>query len=61
VFYKGIKEYSVHNILLPVGGSIDTPHLYTLDWKSDQLSWSIDGKVLRTIRKNDSVSPMVSL
>ena len=60
VFYKGIKEFVVHDILLPVpSGDITRNHVYTLDWKKDTLTWLIDGKPLRTLNRLNSTSPMV--
>lgn len=29
-------------------------HDYEIDWSPDQLTWSIDGKVLRTLKKSDT-------
>jgi len=29
-------------------------HDYTIDWQPDQLTWSIDGKVVRTLKKSDT-------
>ena len=60
VFYKGIKEFSVHDILLPIpDGDITKHHVYTLDWKKDSLTWLIDGKPNRTLLRLNSTSPMV--
>jgi len=30
-------------------------HEYTIDWQPDALTWSIDGKVLRTLKKDQTV------
>lgn len=30
-------------------------HDYTIDWQPDQLTWSIDGKVVRTLKKTDTI------
>ncbi|KAF6764108.1 glycoside hydrolase family 16 protein [Ephemerocybe angulata] len=30
-------------------------HDFTIDWQPDSLSWSIDGKVVRTVKKSDFV------
>ena len=60
VFYKGIEEFAVHNELLPVpGGGIAGSHVYTIDWKRDSLTWIIDGKPIRTLLRDKSISPMV--
>lgn len=29
-------------------------HDYVIDWQPDQLTWSVDGKVLRTLKKDDT-------
>lgn len=29
-------------------------HTYTIDWQPDELSWAIDGKVMRTLKKSDT-------
>lgn len=29
-------------------------HTYEIDWQPDQLTWGIDGKVLRTLKKSDT-------
>ena len=31
-----------------------TAHTYTLDWTPDQLTWAVDGNVLRTKKKSDT-------
>jgi beta-glucanase (GH16 family) len=60
VFYKGIPEFSIHNVLLKVpGNGIGGSHIYTLDWKKDSLTWIIDGKPARTLFRENSTSPMV--
>lgn len=33
---------------------MDNYHDYELDWSPEQLTWSIDGKVLRTLKKSDT-------
>jgi len=45
------------------GGLSDTYsnyHDYTIDWQPDTLTWSIDGKVVRTIRRQDFIVNGVS-
>lgn len=29
-------------------------HTYTIDWQADQLTWAIDGQVMRTLKKSDT-------
>lgn len=60
VFYKGITEFAVHGKTHPLpSGAIDGAHTYTIDWKSTGITWSIDGKVVRTYNNdNNAVSAM---
>jgi beta-glucanase (GH16 family) len=58
VFYKGIKEFNVHGGAHPVNNGVASFHEYTFDWKSDSLTWSLDGKVVRTLNRETSLSPM---
>lgn len=40
------------------GGLTDTYanyHTYTIDWQQEKLEWLIDGKVVRTLNRNDTV------
>ena len=40
------------------GGLSDTfanYHDYTIDWQPEELTWSIDGKVVRSVKKSDTV------
>ncbi len=60
VFYKGIQEFVIHDILLPVPRGIANMHTYTLDWKKDSLTWLVDGTPLRTLFRANSTSPMVT-
>jgi beta-glucanase (GH16 family) len=39
---------------LNVSDSRQNVHTYTVDWQPDQLTWSIDGNVLRTLKKSDT-------
>lgn len=32
-----------------------TTHNYTIDWQIDQLTWYVDGKAVRTLKKEDAV------
>lgn len=59
VFYKGIQEFGIHGGNHAVPSGIAQPHVYTIDWRSDVLTWSIDGTPVRTLVKENSTSPMV--
>ncbi|EAT83046.1 hypothetical protein HBI56_070470 [Parastagonospora nodorum] len=54
-FYsQGVTNYNNGgNLTISSGNTASTMHEYCLDWKQDSLTWSIDGKDLRTLeRKN---------
>ena len=59
VFYKAIPEYAIHSTIAPIGSSGALWHDYTVDWTSTSITWSVDGKAVRTYFKNSStaVSP----
>jgi len=54
-FYSlGITNYSNGKNLTIPSDSMQNYHLYEVDWSPDQLTWYIDGKVLRTLKKSDT-------
>ncbi|KAI8908420.1 concanavalin A-like lectin/glucanase domain-containing protein [Gorgonomyces haynaldii] len=54
VFYRGIPEFGVHGGIhtLP-SGTTEQYHTYTIDWRSDMISFYIDNQLMRTY-KNDA-------
>ena len=36
------------------GSTFDDYHTYELDWQPDQLTWAVDGTVMRTLKKSDT-------
>jgi len=55
-FWQGVIPSATAGIT--VGNLTDTfsnYHDYTIDWTPDQLSWSVDGNVLRTVKKTDTL------
>lgn len=40
-----------------IDDTFGTYHNYTIDWQPDALSWLIDGQVVRTVQKTDTISP----
>lgn len=40
------------NLAISDGTTFDTYHTYEIDWKPDRTTWSINGKVMRTIEKS---------
>jgi len=39
---------------LPTSNTESTVHQYCIDWKPDTLTWSVDGKDLRTVKRSDT-------
>ncbi|KAI8900285.1 glycosyl hydrolases family 16-domain-containing protein [Globomyces pollinis-pini] len=52
VFSNGIGEFGIHGGNHKVNTPISESHIYTIDWKSDVITWLIDGKSVREHRKN---------
>ncbi len=52
VFYRGIKEYSKHDAIVPVPKGVDQTLVYGIEWKKDQIVFTIDDKVVRTYNRN---------
>jgi beta-glucanase (GH16 family) len=59
VFYRGIPEVTIHGGIhkLPDNSTMDVYHEYTIDWQPDVLRWYIDGELVRTLIKEESISP----
>jgi beta-glucanase (GH16 family) len=61
VFYKSIKEYVLHGGThgVPMNGTADRFHKYTIDWKQAGMRFYIDDILVRTYLNDASaVSPM---
>jgi len=53
-FYsQGVTNYN-NEQNLSVSNTVSNVHTYTIDWQPDQLSWLVDGKVLRTKKRSDT-------
>jgi len=58
-FWLGFVNASANHGMTE-GGINDTfayYHDYTIDWQPETLTWSIDGNVVRTLQKSDTLSP----
>ncbi|KAF9051741.1 glycoside hydrolase family 16 protein [Panaeolus papilionaceus] len=55
-FWQGViptpSQGGVHNGL---SDTFSNYHEYTIDWQPDALTWAIDGKTVRTVKKSDTV------
>jgi beta-glucanase (GH16 family) len=55
IFYRGFREFSVRGGYHPLPKkSITVPHKYTIDWRRDQILFSIDDVVQRRYLKNST-------
>ncbi|KAK2733392.1 hypothetical protein FQN57_002132 [Myotisia sp. PD_48] len=55
-YFQGITDYTKGVNLTAPGNpnTFDTYHTYEIDWKPDVTTWSIDGKVLRTLKRDST-------
>lgn len=54
-FYsQGVTVYTNGKNLTVQGGNTVEPHEYCIDWKQDELKWSIDGKEMRSLKRSDT-------
>lgn len=53
-YWQGTKNYT-NSANLTTTSTNSEWHTYELDWQHDSLTWSIDGKVLRTLNRADTV------
>lgn len=55
-FYsQGVTNYNNgKNLTVPGGNTVENMHQYCIDWKQDSLTWSIDGKDLRTLDRKST-------
>ncbi|KAK8193535.1 cell wall glucanase [Phyllosticta capitalensis] len=52
-YWQGILDYN-NGGKHDTSNTFDNEHEYTIDWQPDQLTWSIDGNVVRTLKKSDT-------
>ncbi|KAF2002025.1 glycoside hydrolase family 16 protein [Amniculicola lignicola CBS 123094] len=55
-YSQGVTVYTnVENLTVPNGGNtVEKVHEYCIDWQQDDLTWSIDGDDLRTVKRSDT-------
>ncbi|KAJ3219145.1 hypothetical protein HDU67_002478 [Dinochytrium kinnereticum] len=57
IFYKRILQFGVRNKEFPLpSGKPDDFHDYVIDWTSERIQWFIDGELIRTYTRADSLS-----
>ncbi|KAI9812972.1 MAG: hypothetical protein M1832_006451 [Thelocarpon impressellum] len=52
-YFQGITNYN-NGDNITLSNTFENYHTYTIDWKPDQITWSIDGQVGRTLKKSDT-------
>ncbi|KAI4253218.1 MAG: hypothetical protein LQ352_003818 [Teloschistes flavicans] len=53
-YYQGVPDYNNEKDLTVNSSTFDDFHTYELDWQPDQLTWSVDGSVMRTLKRSDT-------
>ncbi|KAJ3303818.1 hypothetical protein HDV03_003490 [Kappamyces sp. JEL0829] len=52
VFYRGIAEYSKHDATYAIPNGMGVTNTYSIEWKHNTISWSVNGNVVRTYKKD---------
>lgn len=52
-YSQGVTNYK-NGRNLTVGNTVEQPHEYCIDWKPDELSWLVDGKSMRTVKRSET-------
>ncbi|RAR09261.1 glycoside hydrolase family 16 protein [Stemphylium lycopersici] len=54
-YSQGVTVYdNGEDLKVPGGNTVDTMHEYCVDWKEDTLTWSIDGKEMRSLDREST-------
>ncbi|KAF2755242.1 hypothetical protein EJ05DRAFT_540693 [Pseudovirgaria hyperparasitica] len=54
-YHQGVTVYTNSaNLTVSNGNTVEQEHEYTIDWTPDQITWSIDGAEMRTVKKADT-------
>ncbi|EZF25221.1 hypothetical protein H112_02444 [Trichophyton rubrum D6] len=54
-YYQGITDYT-HGKNQSLSNTFDEYHTYEIDWKPETITWSIDGKVIRTLDRDSTMN-----
>ncbi|CAG8441693.1 3127_t:CDS:2 [Ambispora leptoticha] len=55
-FYRGVIDYQNAATHPTNASTFDNFHEYTIDWQETQLQWFIDGQLVRTLYKKDTLN-----
>jgi beta-glucanase (GH16 family) len=53
-YSQGITDYNQGKNLTVQGDTVSKAHDYCIDWTPEELTWSIDGNAMRTVKKADT-------
>lgn len=53
-YYQGIDDYSTEGSKTLASGT-SSFHIYKIDWQPESITWYIDGKVIRTVKKSSTL------
>ncbi|KAL8964563.1 MAG: hypothetical protein Q9183_004367, partial [Haloplaca sp. 2 TL-2023] len=53
-YFQGIPDYDNGEDLEVKSSTFEDFHTYELDWKPEQLTWSVDGEVMRTLKRSET-------
>lgn len=53
-YFQGIPDYNNGKNLSVKSSTFDDYHTYEIDWQPTQLTWSVDGTVMRTLKRSDT-------
>ncbi|KAF2708170.1 hypothetical protein K504DRAFT_409005 [Pleomassaria siparia CBS 279.74] len=53
-YSQGVTVYTNANNLTVSPNTVEKLHEYCIDWKPDALTWSVDGKDMRTVQKKET-------
>ncbi|KAJ1906915.1 putative glycosidase CRH2 [Tieghemiomyces parasiticus] len=57
-YYAGILNYdNMKEFTVPGGDTVNTAHLYAINWDPDFIEWIVDGKVVRRLNRDDTLDP----
>ncbi len=53
-YYQGILDYTINSYNITTTDTFENEHSFEVDWTEDQITWSVDGEVGRTLNKSDT-------
>lgn len=62
-YWKGDPDGYTHGYYVPLNATFDVSdwHAYTVDWSPNRLRWLIDGQVVRTLYRKNTLDPKTGI